>query len=93
MVWQLREEKRFVERCLSNARMDMSRLESASEHANADLHEAQKSNAKLEGKLQAAQTRVAAAEKDAASKKADIANLNEQLRRLRQNIMQSGMGV
>ena len=86
---RMREERQFVERCLTDARMDIGRLETENESVNSSFHQTQLAAAKLEGKLQAAQTRVSALENDVQKKKDEVQALNDELKRVRQNMMQS----
>lgn len=86
---KMRDEQNFVERCLSDARMDISRLESENEGANNSLHEAQLAGAKMEGKLQAAQTRIASLEKQLNNTREEISTLNDEVKRGRQIMIQS----
>jgi chromosome segregation ATPase len=83
------EERQFVERCLADARMEISRLEMESESTNSSVHQSQLAAAKTEGKLQAAQTRVSALEKELQKKKDEVIGLNDELKRARTNMMQS----
>lgn len=87
---QVREEKRFVERCLADARVDITRLEAQNEAVTSELHEAQLSIAKTEGKLQAAQTRIGQTERDLTAKRKENGEFSEEIRKLRASLMQSG---
>lgn len=86
---KMRDDKHFVERCLTDARMDVSRLESEHESSNSLLHDSQLAVAKMEGKLQAAHTRVTSLEKDLQKKKEEMGTLNDEVKRYRQSIIQS----
>jgi chromosome segregation ATPase len=86
---KIRDEKLFVERCLTDARLNISRLEAEHESENTSLHEANLAVAKVEGKLQAANTRVSSLEKELQKKKDDILDLNDEIKRTRQSMIQS----
>jgi predicted RNase H-like nuclease (RuvC/YqgF family) len=83
------EERQFVERCLADARMEISRLEMESESTNSSVHQSQLAAAKTEGKLQAAQTRISSLEKELQKKKDEVMGLNDELKRARTNMIQS----
>ena len=86
---KIRDEKLFVERCLTDARLNISRLEAEHESENTSFHEANLAVAKVEGKLQAANTRVSSLEKELQKKKDDILDLNDEIKRTRQSMIQS----
>jgi len=86
---KMRDDKHFVEGCLTDARMDISRMESENESSNNSLHDSQLAVAKMEGKLQAAHTRVASLEKDLNRRKEEMTTLHDEIKRCRQSMIQS----
>jgi chromosome segregation ATPase len=71
----LGKERAFADDCLAEARRDVQRAEEVAERGAEALHEAQLGVAKAEGRAEAAQMRLAALEKEAAGRKAEIAEV------------------
>jgi chromosome segregation ATPase len=84
------DEKRFLERCIEDARADITRLEKQEEEAQRLLHEEQLMTAKMDGKLQAAQTRVVAMERQIAEFREDSDGMQDEITQLRKQLMQTG---
>ncbi|EKX43582.1 hypothetical protein GUITHDRAFT_110387 [Guillardia theta CCMP2712] len=86
---ELREEKRFLERCLTDARIEAGRLETENKELSQGLHDCQMSLAKMEGKWKAAQSRITSLEKEIQMKNTEVFSVTEEVKRMRQNVIQN----